>query len=175
MQESPTWICPYGVGETLDRAFLSLSTWLSNPTFPNGINVGNGVPATFSSSTGAQTAPAYSSLLQVGPWVAPAPNAGWANFGAGFSTLGYRMVGPSVHLSGVIQLTGTILNAASSAIFTLPAAFRPLTVRVFSNGQFSGQRIDVTAAGVVQLENVSGGTLTNPQAFLDVVQFDVDA
>lgn len=175
MQESPTWISPSGCGEALSKVFMSLSTWLSNPTFPNGVNVGNGVPATFDPVTGAMTAPAYNQLWTVTPYVAVAPNAGWANFGSGFSTLGYRMVGPSVHVSGVMQLTGTVLNAASSAIFTLPAGFRPLKVRVFSSGQFSGQRIDVTAAGVVQLENDSGGTLTNPQAFLDDVQFDVDA
>lgn len=64
MQESPTWINPYPNNErVLQPVFQSLSSWLANPTFPNGITIGNGTPASFSSTTGAMTAPAVAQLL----------------------------------------------------------------------------------------------------------------
>lgn len=56
-QESPVWVPPLKSGvQAVDKIFQSLATWLNAPTFPGGIVVGNGTPASFSSSTGAQTA-----------------------------------------------------------------------------------------------------------------------
>lgn len=64
MQNSPTWINPRPkVGSGLEPIFMSLSTWLSNPTFPNGVTLGNGTPASYSSATGAMTSPAVAQLL----------------------------------------------------------------------------------------------------------------
>lgn len=62
-QESQTWINPRPGHGDLELILNSLSTWLANPTFPNGVTLGNGTPATFSSATGAMTAPAVAQLL----------------------------------------------------------------------------------------------------------------
>jgi hypothetical protein len=43
----------------------ALSNWLLNPTFPNGITLGDGSVPSFSPSTGAMTAPATNALVTI--------------------------------------------------------------------------------------------------------------
>lgn len=81
-------------------------------------------------------------------WTAPTLAGAWVNFGGTQQVAQYRMVGDRVFLRGVVK-TGVI----GTAVFTLPAGFRPpspngdLQFTVSSNSAFGV--VGISPAGVV--------------------------
>lgn len=100
--------------------------------------------------------------------------SGWANIGGIWATAAYRKIGSRVYLRGGVVLTGTVSATLGtlSTIGTLPSGYRPVAQVGFPNADATKVRVEVTAAGVVQIENGSAGVLTNPTVFLDNVSFD---
>lgn len=95
--------------------------------------------------------------------VAPALLNSWVNFGAPFNPAGYYK-----DQLGIVHLRGLVKNGViGSAIFTLPAGYRPTNQEIFavtSNSAFG--RLDVTTAGDVVL-----GTGSNLFVSLDSITF----
>lgn len=90
-------------------------------------------------------------------WTVPTLTNSWVDFGTGFATTAYRKDGQGfVHLKGVVKggATGTVA-------FTLPAGYRPGSIRMFGGGT-SGSgvpRIDVGTDGTVTIRGVSASTV----------------
>lgn len=100
-------------------------------------------------------------------WTAPTLSGAWVNYGGAFSTAGYRKDSNGVvHLRGVVK-SGTI----GTAIFTLPAGYRPSMDMIFpviSNSTIG--QINVTAStGVVQCNIGNNASVT-----LDGITFYID-
>ncbi len=93
----------------------------------------------------------------VGDWVAPTLEGTWVNEGGAFQVCQYRREGVDiVRIRGVVQS-----GSAGSAIFTLPAGFRPpADIKFAFNGTTSAviHAVTITSAGVVQ--HVSGSSTT---------------
>lgn len=74
-QEAQTWVNPNAgdflqagdLGDLINRTLDSLTTWLTNPIFLNGITVGNSTPPTYDPVTNTETAPAPTTALGGGP------------------------------------------------------------------------------------------------------------
>jgi hypothetical protein len=89
---------------------------------------------------------------------------GWANFGAGADTAGFRQVGNTVKLRGLIS--GGAVNAVA---LTLPVGYRPTGVKFFavdSNSAFGKVTISTTGAVVLVVGS-------NVYASLDGIEFDI--
>lgn len=97
------------------------------------------------------------------PFIAPTYQTTWANFGSGYQNGGYRK-----DADGFVSLGGTVAGGASpSAIFTLPAGFRPAGQLVYPINTSSGfGRLDIKANGSVEL--TTGGTAS---VTLDGIRF----
>jgi len=90
------------------------------------------------------------SIAQDG-WTAPTLLNGWVNYSATFNPAGYfRDKTGIVHLRGLVR-SGTV--TAGTAIFTLPAGYRPARLEIFSNVAYTTiyvyGRCDVNTAGNV--------------------------
>ncbi|MBI5136889.1 MAG: hypothetical protein HZA24_06070 [Nitrospirae bacterium] len=78
----------------------------------------------------------------------------WVNFGAPYQEAGYWVRGGEVRLTGVVKG-----GAVNSAIFMLPAGFRPAAQTVFNQRCASGTaRVDVRADGQVYLNDAGADT-----------------
>lgn len=124
-QGTPTWSnpLPAGLGDQLSRIFQSLTSFFSNnPVFPQGITVGNGTPATFSTTSGAQTAAAPVAL-----GVDTAGNIKVNTSGSGTALLNGRSMVGSINNTGLIvqsgQSTSVVFTAGSGGTLTFPTAF----------------------------------------------------
>jgi len=73
-------------------------------------------------------------------WIAPTFTNSWVNYGSGFQSAGYRIVGDMVQLRGLIK-SGTLGLAA----FTLPAGYRP-TANLLLSGVISVHAAQATSA-----------------------------
>jgi hypothetical protein len=82
-------------------------------------------------------------------WQTPTLNAGWANFGTGWETAGYRKLS-----SGLVVLRGLVVSASTGVVFTLPVGYRPALHRVLatscSPGADAWTRLDVLSTGDVR-------------------------
>jgi len=77
-------------------------------------------------------------------WQTPTLLNSWANFGAGYQTARYTIIGGVVHIQGLI--TGTVGNVA----FVLNSGFRPGSILIFSvEANFVLGRLDVSSNGNV--------------------------
>lgn len=115
--------------------------------------------------------------LEAAPgWVAPTLAAGWANYGAGWATAGYRKIRGVTYLRGLVKRTA---NPTSDTIFTLPAGYRPGMSGLYLAtvlglygvpGNYSGEPFDNVSTDIsnigVRLDISSGGgvTLSNSYA-----------
>lgn len=88
---------------------------------------------------------------------------GWGNFGQGYSTVAFRRLP-----TGLVVVRGLAAGgAANSAIFTLPAGYRPLAGLLFpTSAAAANARVDVDASGAVR--HVAGGI---SDFGLDVIRF----
>jgi hypothetical protein len=98
-------------------------------------------------------------------WTAPTLLNSWANYGTGFHNAGYSKNSFGiVHLRGMVK-SGTI----NTAIFTLPAGFRPAAKHLFTTTANSAiARVDIDTSGNVVC--VSG---SNVWLALDGISFAV--
>lgn len=100
------------------------------------VHVGGGITEVVSASS-----------LAAVSWVAPTLTNSWANYGGAATEAGYRRVGDVVEVRGVVK-SGTV----NTAIFNLPAGFRPATDTVFAvPAGPGGARLDVGWTGDVSL------------------------
>lgn len=152
--------------DVLTSSFVANNNFLTDSTLTifniyeiTALTVANGnkmAPNTFSGTlvAGANNND-YEQVYTIGGTGAPAFQNSWANLGAGFDSAAYsKDAGGIVHLYGVVA-GGSGLN---TAIFTLPATFRPATKKIWaglSNNLLGAIQIDT--AGVVQ---ASVGTTT---------------
>jgi len=92
----------------------------------------------------------------------------WTNFGSGYATAQYYKDKEGIiHIKGVVQGGG--LNLAATAIFNLPAGYRPSENRIMTGGsdaagQGTSVRIDVNPNGDVTLVNA----LNNAGAYVSI-------
>lgn len=110
-------------------------------------------------------------------WHNASLNAGFAAFGGGYNTPGYQyepINGGRVRLRGLVSLTAA--EAASTAIFTLPAGYVPAKDQLFLtpstlSGANLGGTIEVVSNGQVQI--FTAGALGNYVA-LDGIVIELD-
>lgn len=101
-------------------------------------------------------------------WATPTPGNGWSNLGSGFSTVGYRKdVAGWVHVKGVLA-GGTA--TAGTALFTLPAGYRPAETRVFSVASSGAGEVRLANTGVLTIQTASASYLS-----LDNIHFMAEA
>lgn len=96
-------------------------------------------------------------------WTAPTFTNGWADYGAGYVSSGFRALGTRIVFRGLIK-SGTLATSA----FTLPVGYRP------PSSIFWGVQ---TAGGIGQIVIASSGTVTpsggtNGFVALDSQSFD---
>ena len=102
-----------------------------------------------------------------GAWIAPTLVNSWVDFGSSYETAGYQK-----ESNGTIRLKGKVKSgtvAYQTAVFTLPAGFRPSLIQTFpvcSNGAFG--IVTVETDGVVSV--VVGN---NTYVSLDGISFKI--
>ena len=102
------------------------------------------------------------------PWI-PFPFAtGWAHYGSGYQSCGYRRLGDMVFLRGLAYIGA----GAGTTVGTLPVGYRPPGTLIMSPQCAGGSlRLDISAAGVVA-NNAVALTVGN-WVSLDNLQFSV--
>jgi hypothetical protein len=93
-------------------------------------------------------APVTPAWVNVGDTGAPGFGSGWANFGVGYNVAGYRRIGDTVQLRGLVVSA----NSPVSTIFSLPSDYIPVEQSIFAamgNGTIA--RVDVSQTGDVLL------------------------
>jgi hypothetical protein len=95
-------------------------------------------------------------------WVAPALTAPWANFGGGFQAARYRLYASGdVGIEGVVG-TGATSVSGTSALFTLPAGYRPaetvMTAQVMNGNAV--RQLTINNLGQVRFVNLPAGAVT---------------
>lgn len=95
-------------------------------------------------------------------WVAPALTAPWANFGGGFQAARYRLYASGdVGIEGVVG-TGATSVTGTSALFTLPAGYRPvdtvMTAQVMNGNAV--RQLTINNLGQVRFVNLPAGAVT---------------
>ena len=115
----------------------------------------------------------YSSTLcggswSQGGWVQPTLGNSWVSFDGGAS---YPIPQYTVR-AGLVVMTGVMKSGTLAAtVFTLPAGFRPLKIKGFITASNTAScRIDITAAGVVQVGAYQTGG-SNVSVYLDGICF----
>lgn len=82
----------------------------------------------------------------------PAFGIGWSNFGGGFASLAFRFVAAP---SRCVQIKGEVTHTAAAAqtIFTLPAAYQPVSDQQFTciTNASGIVGVEVSSAGLVEL------------------------
>lgn len=134
-------------------------------------NFGNETIAGNKTFSGALTVPATAPITMAGEvWVYPTLGNSWVNYGAGLGNCGYRLKADGdVQLDGVIK-SGTV----GTAIFTFPAAYRPLTQKTFVCPSSTGvAHVQVLTTGVVQVQAYFAGG-TNAYVYLSGIRFPRD-
>ncbi|HKX79579.1 MAG TPA: hypothetical protein VJM34_13760 [Novosphingobium sp.] len=113
------------------------------------------VPVVQGGQTRSTTTAAVAELRK-GSWQAPMLNAPWVNYGDVFATAGYRRDGGRVQLRGLVKA-----GAGGTAIFVLPAGFRPPAQQIFTavSDSSAPARIDVKANGEILVSQPSAGVL----------------
>lgn len=99
-------------------------------------------------------------------WTAPTLASSWSNLGAPYLNIGYRLVGDTVHLRGV--MTGGTFSTLT-AVFTLPTGYRP-------SGILQRPVVSGTGTGYLQIDStgkVFAASGTNTLFSLDGVIFSV--
>jgi hypothetical protein len=92
----------------------------------------------------------------------------WTNVGSPYANLQYRKA------AGVVCLEGRVTGGSTTTIFTLNAGYRPVNTISTPVVAFSGSAqvvawLQITAAGVVSVNPLGGGTPTTVS--LDGVNF----
>lgn len=113
------------------------------------------------------------SALAGNAWIGVAATVGyathWSDFGSGWPGVAYRRVGDIVYLRGLAGQSG---GTVGSAVFTLPAGYRPPAgngVDLIAISAGGVGNVDITTAGVVSL---SAGTANNFLSF-DGLSFSI--
>lgn len=124
------------------------------------------IPANFPTNIGMDT------WHQVGASGEPVFANGWLNYDAG----GLRNARFRKYPDGKVRLAGIVKTGASgSAIFTLPAGYRPAATQPFvtlmSPGTNTFAEVDITAAGAV----VPNGAAVATFVSLDGIEFDTES
>ena len=100
-------------------------------------------------------------------WSELTPGGGWANYGGGSATFGVRRFGDMVSIKGVLKATSSIGSGAT--VYTLPAEYRPSTLRQFPTyGSNGADRILISSTGAIQL---SGSYATNQYVLVETTYF----
>lgn len=123
------------IGTTNTNFSVTNSEFVGNTT----ANVGNGSP-------GESTAIITGNVNFPIPAIAPTLSGSWVNFGGAYEGASYRKDAAGfVHLAGLVKS-----GAIPSAIFTLPAGFRPSGTQAFSVVSFGAFGVvEVDSSGVV--------------------------
>lgn len=113
------------------------------------------VPVVQGGQTRSSNAAAIADLRK-GVWQAPALNAPWVNYGDVFAVAGYRRDAGRVQLRGLVKA-----GSGGTAIFVLPAGFRPPAQQIYTAVSDSSvaARIDVKANGEVLVSQPGAGVL----------------
>ncbi|WP_116996407.1 hypothetical protein [Desertimonas flava] len=87
--------------------------------------------------------------------------AGWRNYGGSYVSARVTRVGSLCVMNGLAYREGAAVSGTFITVGTVPAEFRPVgTVGVTNSTSADPTRLEVTAAGVIQLVNFAG-TLPN--------------
>lgn len=90
-------------------------------------------------------------------WITPTLLNGWVPFGGAYRGPAYRRLGGVVYIKGLIK-SGTA--APGTAIFTLPAGFRPSTYDVYPTwGNGGGNALEISPTGSVVVGDVAATSL----------------
>ncbi|MFE0098368.1 hypothetical protein ACFWZO_30775, partial [Streptomyces sp. NPDC059015] len=94
-------------------------------------------------------------------WVAPSFTSPWANFGSGYQAARYRLyANGDVGIEGVVG-TGATSVSGTSAVFTLPAGYRP--VDTVMNAQVMNgnavRQLTINNLGQVRFVNLPAGAV----------------
>lgn len=95
-------------------------------------------------------------------WAAPSLTAPWANFGSGYQAARYRLYASGdVGIEGVVG-TGATSVSGTSALFTLPAGYRPvdtvMTAQVMNGNAV--RQLTINNLGQVRFVNLPAGAVT---------------
>lgn len=95
-------------------------------------------------------------------WVAPSLTSPWANFAGGFQAARYRLYASGdVAIEGVVG-TGATSVSGTSALFTMPAGYRPvdtvMTAQVMNGNAV--RQLTINNLGQVRFVNLPAGTVT---------------
>lgn len=162
----------------------ALARWIMTLDFATEASVAQPVP-TPSPGNGPTADGVW---IPIGSAGAPAFTNGWSNFGGAFATAAFMRKNGVTYLRGFVK-SGTI----GSAIFTLPAGYRPSEQRVFSavgdrpttSAQSAGTahthsipavgvRLDVLATGEVRVAAAAVGAYNNTFQSLDGIAFPAE-
>lgn len=95
-------------------------------------------------------------------WTAPTLTSPWANFGSGYQAARYRLyANGDVGIEGVVG-TGATSVTGTSALFTLPAGYRPvdtvMTAQVMNGNAV--RQLTINNLGQVRFVNLPAGAVT---------------
>ncbi|MEU8525246.1 hypothetical protein AB0C77_06530 [Streptomyces sp. NPDC048629] len=96
------------------------------------------------------------------PWIAPTLTSPWADFGSGFQGTRYRLyANGDVGIEGVVG-TGATSVSGTSALFTMPAGYRPvdtvMTAQVMNGNAV--RQLTINNLGQVRFVNLPAGAVT---------------
>ncbi len=143
---------PTRVGQDLELILNSLTEWLQNPTFVNGVTVGNSTPATYDPSTGAQTAPAPTTLVTIDSLKRVVPDTSTPSTPTITAVGGLRSViayWDGVQTASGLSVASYVAQIATDSAFTaIVQTLKPVGPVASFNGLTSNTAYYVRVAGV---------------------------